>query len=82
MRNMQKIENKAFRLEGKPLAGSTKSVSYTPLFVDTRGYENRIEEKVTWKMRSLCLRHGDRFHWKNRCGSCHYLIRFQERRVG
>jgi hypothetical protein len=82
MKSIQKMENKAFHLDGEPLAGSTESVSYTPLFVDTRGKENRNEEKVTWKMHSLCLRHGERFHWKNRCARCHYLIRFQMRRVG
>jgi hypothetical protein len=82
MKNIQKMENKAFRLDGEPLGGSTKSVSYTPLFIDTRGKENRIEEEVEWKTRSLCLRHGARFHWKNRCARCHYFIRFQERRVG
>lgn len=34
---------------------------------------------VSWKTRSICLRHGESFHWKERCEICHYLIRFQER---
>jgi hypothetical protein len=81
MKSIQKTENKAFHLEGEPRAGSTQGVSYTPLFVDTRGKEKGNEEKVTWKMHSICLLHGERFHWKNSCSRCRYRIRFQARRV-
>jgi len=80
MKNMQKMGNKAFLPEGEPLVGSTQCVSYTPLFVDIRGKEHRVEG-VEWKTRSLCLRHGQRFHWKDRCPRCRYLIRFQVRSV-
>lgn len=82
MKNMRKLENKAFYSEGKPLFGSTQRVSITPLFFGARGKENEIEEQAIWKTHRICLRHGEKFQWKNRCARCHYLIRFQAGRVG
>jgi len=78
MRNISEIENKAFLL-GKQPDGSTNSVSCPPLFIDARGKEDKIDENVEWKTRRVCLRHGEKFWWKNRCRRCHYLITFQVR---
>jgi len=78
MKSIEEIGNKAF-LNGKQPNGSTGSVSSPPLFIGTRGREETVEEKVKWKTRRVCLRYGERFQWKNRCGRCRYLITFQVR---
>lgn len=79
MKTIQKSENKAFLLDRKPTTGSTQSVSYSPLFIVARGKERKIEENIKWKTRRVCLRYGERFRWKDRCGHCRYLISFQVR---
>jgi len=48
-----------------------------PLFIGAR--ENKIVEKIEWKVRMVCLLHGERFRWKKRCSSCRYLIKFEEK---
>jgi len=48
-----------------------------PPFIGAR--ESKIIEKIKWKVRTVCLLHGERFRWKKRCGSCRYLIRFEEK---
>jgi len=78
MKNINDIEDKAF-LNGKQTNGSTQSVSYPPLFIDARGKEGKVEENIKWKTRRLCLLHGERFQWKNRCRRCRHLITFQVR---
>ena len=77
---IQNIENMAFHSDGKPITGSTQSVSYSSLFIDARGEENRIKETAKWITRRICLFHGESFHWKDRCRHCRYLISFQVRR--
>jgi hypothetical protein len=65
--------------KGEQTNGSTQSVSCSPLFIGARGKEDRIDENIGWKTRRLCLLHGERFLWKNRCRHCNYLIAFQAR---
>jgi len=78
MSNVDEIGNKAFPNERQP-NGSTRSVSRSSLSNDARGKEGKIEENTKWKTRRLCLLHGERFRWKNRCRRCRHLITFQVR---
>ena len=78
MKNIPKIENKTFP-NGEQTKGDTLSVPCPPLFIDAGGKENTIEKNIKWKTRRLCLLHGERFRWKNRCRRCRHLITFQVR---
>jgi hypothetical protein len=82
METSRKSESKAFKEIGKLRNRNTLCVSEHPLFIGAREKENETEKKTPWQTRTLCLRHGEKFHWKNRCARCHYLIRFQARRAG
>jgi len=82
MENSRKAEKGPFRINGKQSVRNSSYVSENPLFIDAREVESEMDRKRPWHTRVLCLRHGERFRWKNRCARCHYLIRFHARRVG
>jgi hypothetical protein len=82
METSRKSKNKAFLESEEPHNRNTVCVSIHPLFIGAREKESRIDGKMRWQTRTLCLHHGEKFQWKNRCARCHYLIRFQARRAG
>ena len=81
METSRRNRNNAFQEIGKPRNRNAVRVSDYPLFIGARENENKTREGMRLQTRTLCLRHGERFHWKSRCASCRYLIRFHARRV-
>jgi hypothetical protein len=80
MTTSRKTEKGAFHVTGRRKCRNSLSAFENPLFIDASRKDRIVEEEPVWHMRSLCLRHGEGYHWKSRCAHCRYLIRFQTRR--
>jgi hypothetical protein len=68
MNTIRGIKNKDFDVNRKPRNEYAQSVSKP-----TRSNQR----KMKWVTRRICLFHGERFHWKQRCRRCRRLITFQ-----